>query len=289
MRIVDCVQYTPEWFLARKGFPTASCADKIITPTGKLSSQAFGYICELLADVSVPGPVVPIKFVSPSMVAGSLLEPQARAFYVFDRNTEVKEVGFCIHDSGRYGCSPDALVGDDGLLQIKCPEAKTHIAYLLKGEMPPDYLPQVHMELFVTGRNWLDFLSYRHGFDSFVIRVTPNDYTKKVGEALEAFWVDYSKAWKRIFPGKEIKLADGKPNANGYVNRETRLEHKRDCRIGLFCKPRLQSHPDFYEPSGTIIAVHASGEGGVVDPDGVLLIQRGDRTFLAAAGEWITA
>lgn len=208
MNIVDCVQYTDAWWLARKGFPTASNADKIITPTGKPSAQAFAYICELLADLSVPGPVIPSKFVSPSMQAGSLLEPEARKFYVFERDAEVKEVGFCIHDSGKYGCSPDALVGDDGMLQIKCPEAKTHVAYLLKGEMPADYLPQVHMELFVTGRKWLDFLSYRHGFEPFMIRVEPSDYTAKLGKALEEFWLQYAVAYSKIFPTKgPLKLA----------------------------------------------------------------------------------
>jgi len=75
-------------------------------------------------------------YTSRAMQDGIDMEPEARACYSFLAGGEVKQVGFCLSDDGRFGCSPDGLVGDDGGLELKCPLPKTHIKYLVEGELP---------------------------------------------------------------------------------------------------------------------------------------------------------
>lgn len=199
MKVFTFAQYSPEWWEARRGLVTASGADRVLTPkTGKLAAAHIDYICELIADLVNPGSIQPEGFISPAMVAGSLLEPEARRFYEMERNTDVQEVGGCLSDCGRFWCSPDALVGEDGGLEIKCPLPRTHVRYMLDGELPDDYKIQVHACLLITGRKWWDWLSYSERFAPVLIRVSPDDFTKKLAEALEEFWKRYEAAKAKI-------------------------------------------------------------------------------------------
>ena len=88
---------------------------------------------------------------------GTETEQEARDYYAFSKGVEVKEIGFCTDDLGRFGCSPDGLVGDDGLVEIKCKPAnhiKTLMFWQKNGKPPTDYLAQTHMQMLVTGRQW---------------------------------------------------------------------------------------------------------------------------------------
>lgn len=171
MKIIDCEQGQPEWFAARLGKPTASNFDKIVTSQGKKSTQATVYMHTLLAELITgnTGDSQPTEW----MQRGIELEAEAAAWYAFDQSVEPREVGFV--DAGRYGCSPDRLVGDKGLLEIKCPKPSTHVGYLLGGNLPTTYKAQVQGQIWVCEREWCDFLSYAPDMPPLLIRVERDD------------------------------------------------------------------------------------------------------------------
>jgi len=113
--------------------------------------------------------------ISRDMERGTLDEPYARDIYS-ERHEPAHEVGFMVRDFGwgRIGYSPDGLVGDDGLLEIKSPKQKKHLATILADEVPPEHMAQCQTGLFVSGRKWIDFMSYRGGMPPFVKRVLPD-------------------------------------------------------------------------------------------------------------------
>ena len=173
MRVIPFEQRSDGWFAARLGVPTASSFDRVITPTGKPSSQIDALINELIAE-KLTGQRKEI-FVTAAMQRGTDLEPEARRFYEFATDNTVEEIGLCLHDTIDAGASPDGLVGDDGLLEIKCPSAPVHVEYLRAGILPPKYKAQVMGQLWVTDRKWCDFLSYHPEIKPFCIRVFRDD------------------------------------------------------------------------------------------------------------------
>lgn len=110
-------------------------------------------------------------FVTPAMQRGTDLEPEARDLYVKETGNQVEETGFWQHPELDFvGASPDGLVGDDGLLEIKCPMLETHIGYIEDYIVPEDYRPQMALQMACTGRKWCDFVSYYPGLPPFIIR-----------------------------------------------------------------------------------------------------------------------
>ena len=203
MKIIECEQGTAKWWEAHRGIPTASSFDRIMTPKRlQLSSQCDEYIAELIAQKLLPTlSMIPEGYVSRAMQQGILLEPDARRWYEFEREVEVKQVGFCLTDDERFGASPDALVGDDGALELKCPLPHTHVKYLLDGVLPAEYRCQVHGELLVTGRDWVDFVSYCPGLPPFIIRVLPNGFTSSLASTLTTFLERFDKALEKVSRG----------------------------------------------------------------------------------------
>lgn len=197
MRIVDCQQGTEEWFAARLGIPTASEFSDIITPArGDYSTSAPKYIARLIDDIVRPG--ARDRFTGNAHTErGHQLEPEARQFYEFERDTSVREVGFVLTDCGRFGCSPDALAGDGGA-EIKSPDGPTHVEWMMAGGIPDKHKAQVHGNLIVTGAAWWDFLSYCPGYEPILIRVTPDKFTDKLRAHLERFHDDYTAALARF-------------------------------------------------------------------------------------------
>lgn len=168
MKIVECVQGTQEWLDARLGIPSASNFYKVITSAGNSSAQTDGYINSLVAERITRQPT--FVQVTDHMKRGTELEPFARDEYQRIFNVDVQQVGFCLHDTLEAGASPDGLVGDGGL-EIKCPAAGTHIEYLRGGELPSKYFQQVQGCMWITGREWWDFMSFHPDMHPFVIRV----------------------------------------------------------------------------------------------------------------------
>ena len=194
MEILDLEQGSKPWFEARNGLPTASCFSKIITPkTGKLSASADAYIAELIAETKED---TTEQIRSYWMERGRLLEGEARAWYEFETDTDAEKVGLILNHG--VGYSPDGLVKPKGGLEIKCPMPKTHIKYLMAGEIPTEYKPQLHGGLYVAELDWIDFLSYCPGYNPLLIRVVPDDYTKQLAEALWILLERYEAAKKRV-------------------------------------------------------------------------------------------
>jgi hypothetical protein len=208
MRIFDFPQYSDEWWAIRRGVPSASCADQLITPAkGEPSKSMVGYAHQLIADTFDGDYGKVSEFATAAMLNGTIMEPEARRFYEFERECDARQVGFCLDDDGRFGCSPDSLVGEDGVLELKNPTAKTHVGYLLNGGLPDAYKPQVHFQLIVTGRAWCDFMSYRPGFPKLLVRVEPDAFTEKLRAAMAEFWPMYQGLLAKITADRDETIA----------------------------------------------------------------------------------
>jgi hypothetical protein len=201
-REFHCEQLSHEWWTLRRGIPTASCFDRILTPAkGQPSAQQDDYIAELISERSefLPPYVAPSGgFTTDEMAEGLRREPEARSWYALQTDGEVRQVGFVLSACGRFGCSPDALVGDDGVLELKNPAAKTHVRYLMRGGLPVEYRCQVHGALIVTGRKWADFMSYSPGLAPLLVRVVPDEFTDLLRAELDRFHAKYRAAVDRI-------------------------------------------------------------------------------------------
>jgi hypothetical protein len=173
MRVINHEQGTQEWLNSRLGCPSGSGFDKLIQASGKPSTQAEGYINQLIAEL-MTGQSTEIK-VTEWMQRGTELEPMARNFYELASGNDVQEVGFCKHDKMECGVSPDGLIGEDGGLEIKCPTPATHIAYLRAGVLPTKYKQQVMGCMWITGRQWWDFVSYHETMPALIVRVERDD------------------------------------------------------------------------------------------------------------------
>jgi putative phage-type endonuclease len=156
----SCDQGTAEWLAIRLGKVTASrIADMMATTKSGPSASRTNYAAELVAERLTGVPTE--KFISPAMMHGTDTEEEARNAYCFFRDAEVVEVGFVDHPTvPMSGASPDGLVGEDGLLELKCPNTATHISTLMGKSVPSKYVKQIMWQLACTGRQWCDFASY---------------------------------------------------------------------------------------------------------------------------------
>ncbi|NUR81634.1 MAG: hypothetical protein HOQ21_14465 [Dermatophilaceae bacterium] len=171
----DLVQGTEEWHDARRGIVTASVVGKLITPTLKVADNDTSRgIVRTLAAERIAGWTDPTPM-SDDMWRGVTSEPIARDLYS-EHHSPATEVGFMRRDEDGWtlGYSPDGLVGDDGLIEIKAPRAKTHIGTILADRVPAHYMAQCQAGLLVSGRSWLDFVSYCGGLPLWVKRVHPD-------------------------------------------------------------------------------------------------------------------
>lgn len=172
----DLVQGSDEWLQARCGILTASEMDLILTPTLKSASNGAerSHLNELLAQ-RINGYVEP-HYVGDDMIRGHVDEIEARILYA-ETYAPVTECGFVTNDEWGFtlGCSPDGLVGDDGMIECKSRRQKYQVETILAGTMPRDYALQVQTALLVTGRKWCDFTSYCGGMPMVTIRQFPDE------------------------------------------------------------------------------------------------------------------
>jgi len=171
----DIIQRSDEWYELRRGLITASAVGMLITPKTlkPASNQDSRGLASMLAAERIAG-WSDIGFVNDDMMRGIESEPIVRAKYV-QHYAPVAEVAFMTEDrfGFKLGLSPDGLVGEDGLIEIKCPRAKGHIATIIAGHPPIEYMAQLQTALLVSGRAWIDYVSYCAGLPLYVKRVFP--------------------------------------------------------------------------------------------------------------------
>lgn len=193
MRIIhDCLQGSDEWLNMRLGKVTASRFKDVMTngKGGKPSKTAESYMIELAIE-TITGKSLPF-FENDAMRHGTETEPQARAMYELISGNEVSEVAFIEH-SDFVGVSPDGLVGNDGLLEIKCPTTKVQVERYLSGVgLPGDYKWQVMGQIWVAEREWCDFVSFDDRIDTAAQYICTRVYRdekeiKDLSERVDAF------------------------------------------------------------------------------------------------------
>lgn len=177
--MAEILQRTPEWFNLRLGKVTASRISDVMAKTKSgYSAGRANYMTELAIQI-LTGVVEP-SFTSPAMQWGTDNEGKARDAYSFFTGNTVEEIAFINHPTiEQAGASPDGLVGDDGLVEIKCPNSNTHCATLLTGKIKNEYLLQMQWQMACSGRKWCDFVSYDPRFPEelviFIKRVARDD------------------------------------------------------------------------------------------------------------------
>ena len=191
-------QSSEEWFAARLGKVTASRLSDVLATikTGEAAARAnyrIELVAERLTGKSTPG------FTSAAMQWGVECEPMARSAYETETGLIVTEVGFVDHPTiAMAGASPDGLVGDDGLIEIKCPETKTHIETLTSKKAPSKYIPQMQWQMACTGRQWVDFVSFDPRLpEHLMLEITRVDRDQSLidqySEAVSIFLAEVSK------------------------------------------------------------------------------------------------
>ncbi len=183
----EIAQGTTEWREQRAGIPTSSQFHRIVTPKGKPSKSADMYLFELLAE-RLTGELT-WNASTNYMERGHDLEADAIKFYCFTREVETEPVGFVTNDDGTVGASPDQLVGESGLLEIKVPKPATHIGYLLQsGTAYEEHRTQTQGQLWVTERGWNDLLSYNPALPPALYRVERDEeHIADIARELTAF------------------------------------------------------------------------------------------------------
>ena len=162
MKVIECNQRSMQWFQAHCGIVTASSMESVldITKKGEPGAKRKTYLRQKLAEL-LTGIAIQQNYVSFAMQGGVEKEPLGIAAYEREEGVMVDSIGFALHDSiPRLGCSPDGLVGDDGLIELKCPLPGTHLQYVMDCVIPEMYLAQIQTQLLVTGRAWCDFATF---------------------------------------------------------------------------------------------------------------------------------
>lgn len=187
MKIIDVTQGSEEWIQARLGIPTASQFSRIMTQkTMKASSSSDKYLNELVAESLLGESIGPEPTVW--MERGQELELDAVKFYEFRQDVDTEVVGFCLTEDEKVGYSPDRFIGADGILEVKCPSAANHVGYLLNG-LTAEYKAQVQGGLWITGRKWVDTMSFNPELPPVIVRSERDETFISILSALVAAFV----------------------------------------------------------------------------------------------------
>jgi hypothetical protein len=173
----DVIQGSDEWHDQRRGVVTASVVGQLITPKNKQlanNDTSRGITAQLVAE-RITGWTDP-TYIGDDMLRGIEDEPRARDLYAEFYERPVREVGFMLRqeDSWQLGYSPDGLVGDDGLIEVKSRRSKFQLRTILSDEVPAEFMAQCQAGLLVSGRAWLDFISFSGGMPMWHKRLYPD-------------------------------------------------------------------------------------------------------------------
>ena len=205
----DVRQYSEEHDRLKLGIPTSSNFHKIITPQGKPSKQWREYACVLIAERILQRKID--FYQSLSMERGLIVEAEAADWYEFDQDVTVQRVGFITDDNHTIGCSPDRLVGNEGLLEIKAPLPQTQVEYWLSGEVNERFRPQVQGQLYVCQRSWVDILCWHDVLPKIVMRVEPDEkFIKALDRELRIFNFFIENVMEKIRTTNEAPVPQGR-------------------------------------------------------------------------------
>ena len=203
MRIIDCIQGEPEWFKARKGIPTGSEFGRIMTAAkGDYAAGATTYADELVSEAAE---WVPSFTGTPDTERGTYMENEARRWLSFNEGIELREVGFCLSDCGRYGASPDALMEDGSPVEIKCPQLPKILGYWREfektGEVPRVHKVQCHAEMLAVGADKCLFLGYADSqyIENLTITVHRDEFTEKLEACADRFCDELEELQRKRF------------------------------------------------------------------------------------------
>lgn len=199
----DIEQRSEAWFEAKKGKMSASNAETILANGKGLET----YIYNLMAEYYSKGEKV--HYTNADIERGILLEPEAKIEFEFYTGLEVKEVGY-VELNDYILVSPDGLIGEDGLIEIKCPNDSVYFKLLLSDNIKPEYIAQMQMQLYVTDRQYCYFVSYNPNFEKslYIKKITRDE------EMIEKLKKGLDKGTELI---KEIKKNFRKVGQNGKI------------------------------------------------------------------------
>lgn len=189
----DLEQGTEAWYRARLGIPTASMFSAILAKGEGKTRRS--YMLKLAGEVLTGEPTE--SYSNPYMERGHAMEGEAREMYAFMHDQEPRQVGFIVN--GPKGCSPDSLLGDAGMLEIKTKRSDLLIDVLLKDEFPAEHKAQCQGALWVAEREWIDLAVYWPGLPLFVKRATRDeDYIAKLSDAVDQFNAELAEVVERV-------------------------------------------------------------------------------------------
>ena len=221
MKIHDVTQGSPEWLALRTKYPTASEFSNIITPKElKPSKSMVKYIARKLAEKWMGQPMESV--VAPAADQGTVRQDAARDWYGLEMGVDVQAVGLILADDEKSACSPDGLIGGQYGLEVKCPEADTHVRWVLEGELPPEHMLQVQGSMMVCGLTRWDFLSYYPEMPNLLLTILPEPSVHdELRRGLGEFWKQFDQGWERL-----IEANGGREPARTYT-----VEYENGARV----------------------------------------------------------
>jgi hypothetical protein len=198
IEILDCEQKSPEWYAARAGLPTASMFATIMAQ-GKSGSESIGrnsYMRKLAGEIITGIPME--SYSNDDMERGIAMEPELRSRYAFMHDADIVRVGFI--KNGLKGCSPDGLIGDDGMVEFKSAAPHVMIEILMAGEVPTKHKPQCQGNLWVAERVWIDLvIGSSPKLPLFVSRINRDEpHIRKISGAVADFNIELRQMVEKI-------------------------------------------------------------------------------------------
>jgi exodeoxyribonuclease (lambda-induced) len=239
MKVADVEQGKASWFEARRGMVTASRIPDVMAfmPSGKESKRRANYRAELISEIVFGG--VTEHYRSPEMIWGNEQEPAAREAYSLRTGLEVEQVGFVYHPTiARAGASPDGLVGNYGLLEIKNPTTKKFKQWFEQGIVPLEHRDQMYFQMACCRRDWCDFFGRDSrlpaGFNEILLRLDADcDRMLEIDDAVKQFLreLDAEMKGEKAVTQREL-IEEGIDLDRGTANYKKALQDVPDFMLG---------------------------------------------------------
>ncbi|MHB1799629.1 MAG: lambda exonuclease family protein [Vulcanimicrobiaceae bacterium] len=197
LEIIDCIQGSPEWYEARRGCVTASKFATVMASgrDGGASKTRKTYMYTLAGQI-LSGEVAE-GYKNDHMDRGNEMEAEARDYYSFLNEVTPRQVGFL--KRGQIGCSPDGVIDDNGLLEIKTKLPHLHLPVVEAGVVPPEHKAQCQGALWISEREWIDFQSYWPKLPPFIKRLYRDEvYIAELSKAVEIFLDELNEMVERL-------------------------------------------------------------------------------------------